>query len=182
MKLTKEKRGTGACEGAWTVARVGALRKLASGKFLASDRGSCAAEGSARWESGRAVRPMFRVANADRRVLAVCVAAGAAMLLCFAAGRAAMTVPDKLPWEPPNLERTVEGRVDINTAGLEELMTLPDIGEARARAIIDDREQNGPFVYPEDLTRVKGIGEGILAGLLDQITTGGQEDAENFSG
>ena len=124
----------------------------------------------------------MRLANADRRVLAVCMAAGAAMLLHFAAGRAAMTVPDSLPWEPPAAMQPAEGRVNINTAGLEELMTLPGIGEARARAILDDREQNGPFRYPEELTRVKGIGEGILAGLSDQITTGGWEDAENISG
>ena len=124
----------------------------------------------------------MRLTKADGRVLAVCMAAGAAMLLCFAAGRAAMTVPDSLPWEPPAAAQPAEGRVNINTAGLEELMTLPGIGEARARAILDDREQNGPFRYPEELTRVKGIGEGILAGLLDQITTGGQKDAEDFSG
>ena len=124
----------------------------------------------------------MKLTGADRRVLAVCMAAGAAMLLCFAARSTAMTVPDTLPWEPPSLEQTLEGRVNINTAGPEELMTLPGIGEVRALAIIEDREANGPFVYPEDLTRVKGIGEGILAGLLDQITTGGQEYAENFSG
>ena len=124
----------------------------------------------------------MKLTKADGRVLAVCVAAGAAMLLCFVLGRTAMTVPDRLPWEPPNLEQIAEGRVNINTAGLEELMALPGIGEIRAQAIIDDREQNGPFRYPEDLTRVKGIGEGILDGLLDQITTGGQEDAKDFSG
>ena len=120
--------------------------------------------------------------KSDGRVLAVCMAAGAAMLLCFVLRSTAMTVPDRLPWEPPNLEQIVEGRININTAGPEELMTLPGIGEVRAQAIIEDREQNGPFRYPEELTRVKGIGEGILSGLLDQITTGGQEDAENFSG
>ena len=124
----------------------------------------------------------MKLTKADVRALAVCMAAGAAMLLCFALRSTAMTVPNSLPWEPPGLEQTVEGRVNINTAGLEELMTLPGIGEVRARAIIDDREANGPFLYPEDLTRVKGIGEGILAGVLDQITTGGQENAEDFSG
>ena len=124
----------------------------------------------------------MKLIRAEVRVLAVCMAAWAAMLLCFAQRSTAMTAPDSLPWEPPALEETVEGGVNINIAGLEELMTLPGIGEARARAIIEDREANGPFVYPEELIRVKGIGEGILAGLLDQITTGGQEYAENFSG
>ena len=125
----------------------------------------------------------MRLTSADSRVLAVCMAALSVMLLHFVRLNAAMTAPDPLPWEPPRQEeQSAEGRVNINTAGPEELMTLPGIGEVRARAIIDDREANGPFVYPEDLIRVKGIGEGILAGLLDQITTGGQENAENFSG
>ena len=60
--------------------------------------------------------------------------------------------------------------VNINTAGLEELMSLPGIGEKRAADILADREANGPFRYPEELTRVSGIGEGILAGLIDYIT------------
>ena len=72
--------------------------------------------------------------------------------------------------------------VDVNTAGLEELMTLPGIGEVRAQAILDYRAEHGPFRYPEELIRVKGIGEGILSGILDQITTGGQDHAENLSG
>ena len=126
--------------------------------------------------------PVRSVTTPDIRVPAVCMAAGAAMLLCFAARSTAMTVPDSLPWETPAEVRIAEGAVNINTAGLEELMTLPGVGEVRARAILDDREANGPFVYPEDLVRVKGIGEGVLAGLLDQITTGGYKNAEDFSG
>ena len=62
------------------------------------------------------------------------------------------------------------GLVDLNTASVEELMTLPGIGEKRAADIIADREANGPFRTPEDLTRVSGIGEGILAGLIDLVT------------
>ena len=62
------------------------------------------------------------------------------------------------------------GKVNLNTATAEELMTLPGIGEKRAADIIADREANGPFRTPEELTRVKGIGEGILEGLIDLVT------------
>ena len=64
-------------------------------------------------------------------------------------------------------------RVDINAAGVEELMTLPGIGEKRAQDIIAEREANGPYRFPEDLTRVSGIGEATVAGLLDYITVEG---------
>jgi len=72
--------------------------------------------------------------------------------------------------------------VNVNTAGLDELMALPGIGQIRAQAILDDRAANGPYRYPEDLIRVKGIGEGILSGILDQITAGGEGDAQDLSG
>ena len=63
-------------------------------------------------------------------------------------------------------------RVDLNTAGVDELMTLPGIGEKRAEDIIAYRQANGPFRIPEELTEVPGIGEGILEGLIDYVTTG----------
>lgn len=65
---------------------------------------------------------------------------------------------------------SAEGKINLNTATKEELMTLPGIGEKRAEDIIADREANGPFRIPEDLTRVSGIGEGILEGLIDLVT------------
>ena len=73
----------------------------------------------------------------------------------------------------PETERPAapaSGKVNLNTATMEELMTLPGIGEKRAAAIVADREANGPFRIVEELTRVSGIGEGTLEGLIDYIT------------
>ncbi len=110
----------------------------------------------------------------DRWMAAVVCLALGAMALRFAAGQAALRPLSQLV--PPaaaaaDTERPQGPLVNINTAGLEELMTLPGIGESRARAILNDRAANGRFERPEDLIRVKGIGEGILAGLIDRITT-----------
>ena len=63
-------------------------------------------------------------------------------------------------------------KIDINTADEETLMLLPGIGEKRAKDIIAYRAANGPFRIPEDLTKVKGIGEETLEGLLEYITAG----------
>ena len=77
-----------------------------------------------------------------------------------------------LPAPSPEPERE---KVNVNTAGAEELEELPGIGEKRAADIIADREANGPYRFPEDITRVKGIGEETLAECLEYITT---EDTE----
>lgn len=75
-----------------------------------------------------------------------------------------------------------EGQIDVNTATAEELDALPGIGPVKAQAIVDWRTQHGPFRYPEDLIRVRGIGEKTLAQLLERITVGGEQNAENLSG
>lgn len=62
-----------------------------------------------------------------------------------------------------------DGRVDLNSAGLEELMTLNGIGETRAKAILEYREQNGPFTKEEDIMQVQGIKEGIYSKIQNQI-------------
>lgn len=54
-------------------------------------------------------------------------------------------------------------RVDLNTAGLEALCTLPGIGEKKAQAIIDDRLANGLYQQVEDVARVSGITQNTIA-------------------
>lgn len=67
---------------------------------------------------------------------------------------------------------TETGRVNINRATAEELTAIPGIGEHLAQAIVAEREQGGPYLYPEDLIRVKGIGPESVQELLDYITVG----------
>ena len=62
--------------------------------------------------------------------------------------------------------------IDLNTAALNSLITLPGIGEVRAQSIIDYREQNGPFESVSDVTLVPGIGKTTYENLLDLVTVG----------
>lgn len=85
-----------------------------------------------------------------------------------------MTVAMMMAWAVPALAEEAaasEGMitVNINTAGLEELMSLDGIGETYAGRIIEYREKNGPFQAPDDILRVKGIGEKTLEVNKDRI-------------
>ncbi len=73
---------------------------------------------------------------------------------------------------PPGSPGTTSNLVNINTATLEQLDTLPDIGEKTAQAIIDYRNKNGAFKAIEDIQNVTGIGEGIFSKIRDMITVG----------
>ena len=63
--------------------------------------------------------------------------------------------------------------INVNTATLEELDTLPGIGPVIAQRIIDYREENGAFTDASQLTLVSGIGVDRLNKILDYITVGG---------
>lgn len=62
------------------------------------------------------------------------------------------------------------GLVNINTAAIEELCTLPGIGESRAKEIISYREQNGKFSNITEIQNVTGIKEGLFSKIKDKIT------------
>lgn len=67
---------------------------------------------------------------------------------------------------------TAPAKININTATLEELQTLPRIGPAIAQRIIDYRKEHGPFKRIEDLLKVQGIGERVFEQIKDRITVG----------
>lgn len=58
---------------------------------------------------------------------------------------------------------TAEGKLDLNRATTAQLEDLPGIGPAKAKAIVEDRERNGPFPSVEAVERVKGIGPKLIA-------------------
>jgi len=67
-------------------------------------------------------------------------------------------------------ERTDDGKININTAEKEELMTLTGVGEAKAQSIIAYREEHGGFQSIEELMQIEGIKEGVFNKIKEDIT------------
>lgn len=72
--------------------------------------------------------------------------------------------------EPETAKEESSRLVSINSATIEQLMTLTGIGESKAKAIIKYREENGKFISIEDLKEISGIGEAIFDKIKEDIT------------
>ena len=68
-------------------------------------------------------------------------------------------------------KKAIEGRsaVNINTADVSKIETLPGVGPKLAKEIVDYRAENGFFLLKEDLRKVKGIGQNKFDGIKDFI-------------
>lgn len=71
--------------------------------------------------------------------------------------------------------KTTAKKVNINTANLDELQTLPRIGEKVAQRIIDYREEHGQFKKIEELMKVRGVGEKTFKLIKDKIEVGSKQ-------
>ena len=83
---------------------------------------------------------------------------------CLSRSSAAVRMDERMAVVAPS------GPVEINLASPEELETLVGVGPAIAQRIVEEREANGPFHYPEDLLAVNGIGAKTLEKIRPQIS------------
>ena len=60
-------------------------------------------------------------------------------------------------------------KISINKASVSELMTLPGIGESRAKSIVEYRDANGSFQHIEDIKKVTGISSAIFESIKEYI-------------
>ena len=78
---------------------------------------------------------------------------------------------EAIPAGAMSKEESKEGKVNINTATVEELKTLKGVGEKKAEAIIEYRKKNGSFKTKEDLMKVRGIGKKLFESFEERIVT-----------
>ena len=80
-----------------------------------------------------------------------------------------ISIPSIQDKEANDSGETSDGKIDINRATLDELKTLPGIGQSKAESILKYREENGRFKKPEDLMNIEGIKGGVFQKIKDKI-------------
>ncbi|GAA0135987.1 hypothetical protein YSY43_28270 [Paenibacillus sp. YSY-4.3] len=141
-------RGQGAASAA--TAEAGAGQAQAAGRDVLAADSSAIVPDSGADEAGKADMPEQ---------------SGAGSAVPPASDSGAATVPPQPPAEPS----PQDGLVSVNTANSSQLQTIPGIGEKKAQAILDYRNQHGSFNSLSDLKKVKGIGEKVFQKMKPYI-------------
>jgi competence protein ComEA len=109
-----------------------------------------------------------RVADGEQIVVGIAPAPGEPTVMGSAINSSSTTAPEGAPPSPGN-DGTSGGLVDLNTATVEQLDTLPGIGPVTAAAIVAWRDANGRFTSIDQLGEVDGIGPARLEKLRDLV-------------
>ena len=130
--------------------------------------------------TGAVVNPGVYPARQGERLARLVESAGGATLEAdLAAVNLAVRLKDEDHWHIPKVGESSPppplqgvggaGKIDINSATVEELKNLPGIGDVKAQSIVRYREVNGPFSQVEDLLDIQGIGPATLDSLRDLV-------------
>jgi competence protein ComEA len=103
-----------------------------------------------------------------------------ALTLCGALSMLISSSPAEQTPKTSRKKPALSGKVNINTATLEQLEMLPRIGTKTAQSIIEYRTQNGLFEKAEDLTKVRGIGGRTVEELHNFIILKGTTTLKNM--
>ena len=98
-----------------------------------------------------------------------------------AAKKAKEDAAEKAKEDAAEKAKEAQGKVNINKADIEELMSLEGLKKKKAQAIIEYREENGPFESIDDLANVPGIGAKIIDANRDRIALGKKKGADSES-
>ena len=128
---------------------------------------------------------VFIMEQGDRVIDAMALAGGATAGSRLSCINLAVRVEDEAHYNVPGAGEDCQAatsaadahsedtRIDLNTATLTSLETLPGIGEVKARAIVEYRESNGLFQATEDILEVNGIGPKIYESIRELVRVSG---------